>query len=324
VTPVEVAVAQHVALVRTSTVSGTLQPFRSVGVTSILSGTVLAIHAEEGSRVAAGAALAELDTRELSAQLRSAEATYALAKSNADRSESLFRQQVVTAAEYERDRTALASAEASVEQLRTRLGFARITAPISGVVTAKTIEAGDVISAQARLFTIADVSTLVVRLAVSELEVGGLKAGATVPITVDALGGASASGKIRRVFPMADVATRLVPVEVAIDGRSLPGLKPGFTVRARLSLDEGRQALTIPSRALQGGASSRYVFVLSGSSAHRRNVRAGEDIEGVSEVYSGLSVGDTVIVAGNALLRDGGAVRVVKPLGADATSSERQ
>jgi HlyD family secretion protein len=131
---------------------------------------------------------------------------------------------------------------------------------------------------------------------------------------VDAVPGSTVRGRIRRIFPAADAATRLVPVEVAIAGNAVPGLKPGFTVRARLALDESRTGITVPTRALQGGASSRYLFVLEGNKAHRRTVRAGDDIEGISEIFGGVNEGDTVVVTGNAMLRDGGTVRVVEPL----------
>ena len=312
--PVEISIAALTPIARTTTITGILAPIRTVGVTSILAGTLLSVRAEEGTRVRAGAVLAELDTRELSAQVRSAEATLALAGGNFERSKVLLAEKVITSAEFERDRAAFASAESNAEQLRTRLGFARITAPISGVVASKTVEAGDVISGQRQLFTIADVSTLVTRLAVSELNVVALTVGATVPVTVDAMPGEAIEGRIRRIFPAADAATRLVPVEVAISGDALPGLKPGFSVRAKLALDEARQGITVPSRALQGGASSRYLFVVSGNKAQRRGVRAGDDIDGLSEIFSGVEEGDTVVVAGSALLRDGATVRLVQPL----------
>lgn len=313
-TPVEIAVAQRTSLVRTTTVAGVLEPMRSVGVTSVLSGTVLKINAEEGTRVNAGDVLAEMDARELTAQLRAAEASAALARGNYERSEALRREGVISVAEYERDRAQYASTQATVEQLTARLGFAKVTAPVSGVVTTKGAEMGDVVSGQTQLFTIAVVDTLVTRLAVSELEVAALRPGAAVTLTVDALQGREVPGRIRRIFPAADIATRLVPVEVALSGRALPDLRPGYTVRARLALDEAREGVTIPTRALQGGASSRYLFVIKGTTAQRRIVRAGNDVDGWSEVLSGLEPGDTVVVAGNALLRDGGVVRVVDPL----------
>jgi multidrug efflux pump subunit AcrA (membrane-fusion protein) len=75
--------------------------------------------------------------------------------SSAKRSDELWRQRIVTALEYERDRAALASAQATVDGLKTRLGYAVIKAPISGVITEKRLEAGDIVSPQTRLFSVA-------------------------------------------------------------------------------------------------------------------------------------------------------------------------
>src|SRR5690606_42106509 len=105
------------------------------------------------------------------AQLASAEAAYQVASATYERSQRLWERQVITAAEYERDRAAFAAAEAQVQQLRTRLEYATIRSPVTGVVATKHVEQGDVVGVQTRLFTIADVSTMVVRVQVSEPDV---------------------------------------------------------------------------------------------------------------------------------------------------------
>jgi RND family efflux transporter MFP subunit len=227
--PVEVTTVSRGTLARTSTVSGILEPLRTVGVNAQMSGALLSVNVEEGNYVRQGQTLAQIDARELDAQVKSAMAALELAESTAKRSDELWRQRIVTALEYERDRAALASAQATLEQLKTRLGYAAIRSPISGVVTEKRLEAGDIVSPQTRLFTVADNSTLVSRVMVSELEVALLRRGAVVDVTVDALGGARVPGRIRRVFPAADSVTRLVPVEVALSGSALEQLRPGYT-----------------------------------------------------------------------------------------------
>lgn len=149
-----------------------------------VSGILLSLKAEEGHRVRQGEVLAEIDARELEAQARSAEAALRFAQSTLERSEQLFKQQIITIAELERDRASHEAAKASSEQLKTRLGYAHVVAPI-------------------------------------------------------------------RIFPSADSATRLVPVEVALSGNQLPGLRPGYTARATLALDKRDGALLVPSRAYQ-------------------------------------------------------------------------
>jgi RND family efflux transporter MFP subunit len=320
-TPVEIATVERTSIARSSMVSGQLSALRAVGVTSQVPGALLEVHVEEGSRVSRGQVIAELDARELTAQVDASEAAVAFARSTFERSESLHRSRVITAAEYERDRAALASAEASLTQLRTRLGFTRITAPIGGVVTQRFVQAGDVVGGQTRLFTIADVSVLVTLLPVSELEVPLLRQGAHVPIHVDALG-RSVDGVIRRIFPAADSVNRLVPVEVAIAGNAVPGLRPGYTVRATLHLDERDGVLVVPSNAVFGAAGAQSVYLVRDGRAERRRVRVGADVDGRTEVIEGLVFGDSVVTTGSALLRDGAALRIVEPLAPEPPSRD--
>ncbi len=318
-TPVEISTVERTSLARTSVVTGQLAAVHAIGVNSQVAGALLAVHVEEGSRVSRGELLAEIDPRELTAQVRAAEAQLALARSTAERSSKLFEAKVITHAEYERDQAALAAAEASLAQLRTRHEFTRVTSPIAGVVTQRFVRDGDIVGAQSPLFTVADVSTLVTLLPVSELEVPSLRTGASVPVSIDALG-TVVTGRIRRIFPAADSASRLVPVEVAIPGNAVPGLRPGYTVRATLRLDEREGVLVVPTRAVVGASGAMSVYVIRDGRAERRPVRVGPDLDGRSEVIEGLAFGDTVIVSGNALLRDGAQVRIVEPLGPEAPS----
>ena len=318
VTPVEIALVERSAMVNTSLVTGLLEPIRTVSVNAQLGGALLSVRAEEGTRVSEGQILAEIDARELQAQVRAAEAALTFAQATATRSADLYQQQIVTAAENERDRSALAAAKASVTQLRTRLGFAVIKAPIRGVVTARFVQSGDIVAPNTRIFTVSDLTTLVVRLPVSELEVSQLRTGAEVSLAVDALGGAAFPGRIRRIFPAADSVSRLIPVEVAITGQATAQLRPGYTVRAVLRLGAREDALVVPTRAVLGATGARSVFIIRGGLAERRAVRVGADIDGRLEVFSGLVMGDTVIVAGNSIVREGGKVRIVEPLSPDA------
>lgn len=313
-TPVEIELVKRGSVSRTSTIAGMLEPIRTVGVNAQLSGTLLSLKAEEGHRVSRGQLLAEIDASELEAQARSAEAALRFAQSTVERSEQLFKQQIITQAELERDRAAFEAAKATSDQLKTRLGYARVTAPISGVITEKRIEAGDIVSPSTRLFSVADVSTLVTRIQVSELEVSTLRAGNIVPLSVDALGGRRVEGRIRRIFPSADSATRLVPVEVALTGSQLAGLRPGYTVRATLALDRRDDALLVPSRAVSGPAGARAVYIVKAGKIERRTVRVGSDMSGMSEILEGVVEGDSVIVSGTSMIREGATAKVVQPL----------
>ena len=318
--PVAVETATRGTIARTLGVTGTVEPIRVIGVNSRLGGEILEMSVEEGDGVAEGAILARLDDRELQAELRTAEASFEVARAALERAEQLRRSEIVTQAEYERDRSALAAAEARLDQIRTRVEYATIRSPLRGVVTDKMNEVGDIIGTQARLFTIADVSTMVVRVAVSELDVVELQPGDSVRVTLDALPDTPFTGRIRRIFPSADPATRLVPVEVALRGDGVA--RPGFLARITFDLDAREGVVLVSAAAVQGAGTQEFVFVVQEDRAVRRPVTTGLTSRGRVEVLEHLEPGEMVVVSGQNLLRDGAPVRVVDRVGERAVPLE--
>lgn len=308
--PVEVAVAEYGTAARTVSATGNVEPLRTVGVNSQLAGVLSRVAVQEGDLVQEGAVLASIEIPELQAQLVSAEAALELAERTAARSAQLFERRVMTAAEYERDQAALAAARATRDQLRTRLGYATVRAPITGVVTEKRVESGDLASAQGRLFTVADVSTLVVRVPVSELDVTALRTGDEVDVVLDALPGQPVRGTVRRIFPTADSVTRLVPVEVALASATTARVRPGFLARVTFRLSPRGGVLMVPVGAVLENQRGAAVYVVTEGRAALRSVQRGGTFQERVEITSGLAPGDSVVVAGNTMLRDGAEVRV--------------
>jgi membrane fusion protein, multidrug efflux system len=306
---VEVAQAERGTIAREVTVSGVVEPIRMVGVNSQLAGAVLSVHAEEGVVVRPGTVLARLDDRELRAQLEAAEAAYQVAASSYRRAEQLRERRVITLPEYERERTAYAAARAQLDQIRTRIGFATVTSPIAGVVTEKRVEFGDIVGNQTRLFTIADISTMVVRVGVSELDVVAIREGDGARIALDAYAGRELRGRVRRIFPSADPGTRLVPVEVALESND--AARPGFLARVTFGVGARDNVLLVPASAVLQVAGGQAVFVIEDGRAVRRTVETGGTAGGRVEIVSGLVDGETVVTVGNHALRDGATVRVV-------------
>ncbi|MEZ4653330.1 MAG: efflux RND transporter periplasmic adaptor subunit [Candidatus Eisenbacteria bacterium] len=309
--PVETVTADLGVIAQSLTVSGVVEPIRSVSVNSQISGTLLAVEVEEGRQVRTGQTLARLDDRELRTELAAAEAEFEVAQAAFERSQGLRERQVITLPEFERDRTAQVAAQARLDQARTRISYATIDAPISGVITEKRVESGDLVAPQSRLFTIADLSTKVVLLQVSELDVVHLAIDDRVSVALDAFPDREVEGHIRRIFPSADPATRLVPVEVALAGASAGEVRPGFLARVTFALGERENVLLVPASALVGGGRSPAVFVVEGDHARRRDITAGLSSRGQVEILGGLAPGDTVITVGNNSLQDGATVRVI-------------
>jgi RND family efflux transporter MFP subunit len=312
--PVAVAAARRGTISRTLTVSGTVEPIREVGVNSRVAGEILRLNAEEGDAVREGQVLAALDDREVRSQLTSAEAAFEVAEAAFERSAQLHAGQIITQAEYDRDRSAYAAARAQLEQLQTRAQYSTIRSPLAGVVTEKLIEAGDIVGTQARLFTVADVSTMVVPVPVSELDVGALAAGDSARVTLDAFPDQPLAGQIRRVFPAADPVTRLVPVEVELPGGG--PARPGFLARVTFDLDAREDVILLPAAAMQGPEGGQFVYVVEDDRVSRRPVEAGITSRGDVEVRTGLAPGERVVTTGQSMVREGALVQVVEPTGA--------
>ncbi len=298
-------------LARTVAVTGPIEPIRTVMVNAQTGGTVLKVLVEEGDRVHTGQLMAELDARETAAQLERARAVLANAEAAFQRAEQLQADDLTSAAEVDVLRSAFAIARADVELWRTRLAFSRITAPVSGVVTTKRVEKGSTVSANGAMFTIADDSLLVVRVRVSELDVVHLEPGRKATLQLDAYPGVQISGYIRRVFPSADAASRLVPVETVL-GPLPPGVnaRPGYLARVDFALDSRTGVLAVPAAAIGVSEGGSFVYVVDADTLSRRPVETGLTTEGWIEITRGLASGERVVSSGHVNLRPGAKVRI--------------
>lgn len=298
-------------LVRTVSVTGPVEPIRSVAVNAMAAGTVERVHVEEGDRVRAGQLLAELDDREIAAQSQRAEALLARADADYKRATELRARELTSEAELETARSAFATAEADAELWRTRLSFTRITAPAAGVVTAKHLERGGSVTANQQMFEIAEDAQLVVRVQVSELDVVKLERGREVGVMLDAYPGQRLEGRIRRIFPSADAVSRLVPVEVVL-GRAPAGVvpRPGFLARVEFPIERREGVIAVPTGAVGVSDGRSFVYLIDADTLVVRPVETGMTASGWVEVTGGLEGGDRVVSSGHANLRPGAAVRI--------------
>lgn len=315
-TPVAAATAHRRDLTRTVTLTGPVEPVRTVGVNSRTSGTILTVKAIEGDRVRTGQLLAELDAGETRAQLDRAQALLAAAKAAFERSQALHERQMVTDAEFEQAGASYGTARSDVALWQARLAFTRISAPTGGVVTTKYIEAGSAVAPNQRLFDIADDTLQVVRLQMSELDVVHIAAGDSVGVTFDALPGIPVAARVRRVFPAADPQTRLVPVEVALGAPPVGvAIKPGFLARVEFAVERRPAVLAIPASAVGAAATGSFVYVVDADTLERRSVATGLTSSGFVEVTRGLAEGEVVVVSGQVNLQSGTRVQVVERQG---------
>ncbi len=209
----------------------------------------------------------------------------------------------------------------SVDQLKAQLDAARsqydnllentvLTSPISGVVTARNYDPGDMTGSQPVL-TVGQLSPVVkVLIGVSENDMTLVKAGMPVTVTLDAFPGESFSGTVNRIYPTVDTSTRTFQAEVRIANPS-ERIKPGMF--ARVSFDMGTQnRVVVPDRAVvkQTGSGNKYVYVYKNGRVSYNKVELGQRLDDAYELIEGVGNGDTVVIAGQSRLADGVAVTI--------------
>ncbi|HEU4588112.1 MAG TPA: efflux RND transporter periplasmic adaptor subunit [Gemmatimonadales bacterium] len=321
--PESIVVIDSVNLRTGPKISGTLQPEVEAQVRAEVGGTVLQTYAEQGQRVAKGTLLARIDQRAVEdaylsaqSQVRSAEANRDVAQRNAERFRSLAKAGAVAERDLEQAESQATAAEAQLADARARLataqktlGYTRVTAPISGVVSERQASPGDVVQVGAALFTIVDPRSLRLQGTVPAEAVGTLKPGAPVEFTVTGYAGRTFAGRIDRINPTADPATRQVRVYVSIPN-SQQALVAGLYAEGQVGTAV-RHALLVPASAVDQRGVTPTVLRLRGGRAETVQVELGiKDVASDRiELRSGVARGDTLILA-SAGVTPGAAVRV--------------
>ncbi len=310
--PVAAIEIQPRDLYRQLSVSGTVEARVRVRVPTRSAGLVETVTVEEGEQVTAGRVLAMLDLSEARAELGRARAEESSARLDFRRASELRDRGAVSASQLDAARVALEVAESERALWETRVGFATVSAPIAGVVSARYIEPGEAVQAQATLFELTALDELVVRVGVSELDVVHLAVGQSLAIHIDALPGLELAGAVRRIFPVAESATRQTTVEIAMppEAASL-GVRPGFLARVRAGIDQRLGVLVVPVAAVGADDDGHYVFAIDDGVLVRRDIEIGVTRAEWVEVATGLGVGEKVLASNPVEMRPGQGVRVV-------------
>jgi len=317
---------------------GTLQGFIESPIYARTTGYVLHWKRDIGARVEKGELLAELDTPEVDQQLAQARAareqaasSLELARSSAERWESLRQRDAVSQQELDERRSAFRQAQANYaaalaneERLKNLEDFKRIVAPFAGVVTRRNIDVGDLVDAgnggAARaLFTLAQTDPLRLYVYVPQTYAGLVHVGQAVGVTQSEMAGTRFAGTISHTAGAIDTATRTLQVEVSLpnhDGR----LMPGAYVEVRLPVGAST-ALLAPSNALIFRGSGSMVAVLDGSGhVHLQPVTLGRDLGQSIELLGGVKAGDQIVLNPPDALAEGDVV-AVRPPAADKGKS---
>lgn len=309
------------------TVSGAITPEREAVVRAQVGGSVLQTYADQGQAVRAGQTLGRIEAGGLQDVYLSARAGVTSASNNADiarrelaRSEKLLAAGAIAERDIEQARRSAIAANAALADARARLATAQkqvsntvITAPISGIVSDRPVSAGDVVQPGAHLFTVVDPSSMRLEGSVPAEQLGQVKLGATVTFTVNGYPGRTFTGKVTRVNPTADPATRQVRVVISIpnaEGRLVGGL----FATGRLA-SESHSGMVVPVTAVDSRSNIPAVFRIKGGKVERVPVTLGlrDDAAERVEIASGVQVGDTLLLGAAQGITPGTVVKVYTP-----------
>ncbi|MCX7936860.1 MAG: efflux RND transporter periplasmic adaptor subunit [Chlorobi bacterium] len=310
VIPVATAVVQWDTLYPTLELVGTVIPNNIVQVASETNGRIVSSSVELGRVVRQGEVLYVIDDELRRAQLLTAEANYAKAKSDSARYWFLKQKESVPDAQWDQVLLQYRLAEAQLIQARRAFADTRIRAPISGVITAKRVDVGTIVNPGTIVCEIVDVSKFKVQLNISEQDLPFIRVGTRVELRSDVIPGRVFQGKVTAIAPKAsDVHT--FPLEITISP-PFGELKAGMFVRARFIDLLPIAGLTIPRDAVIGSSDNAYVFVLDTltKTVHRRSIRCGIERNGIVTVLDGLQSGEQVVVTGTNVVTDGATVAV--------------
>lgn len=305
--------------------TGRVEPREQVELKSKLAGEVLSVRVDEGDHVRRGDLLIALDPRDYEREVAAAEAELgkaqaavehaelALARKRRGVTERIMSQAELDDAEHER-RARLADARLLEVRLRTaqdRVRYTRIMAPMAGTVIQRGTEPGEVVvpGVQATfegkpLLTIADLSTLIVKIELNQIDVAKVQLGNTASVTFDALPGKSYAARVTRVAPAStkvpgkDVEVFQVEAELsAPDG----AIKPGMTADVRIHLEARSGVITLPIEAVvKQGDRSLVTRVEEGPSGEQRTekveVTLGARNDREVELTGGIAEGDRVLI----------------------------
>ena len=315
----ETAVVARRDVAATILATGVVRPATGaqVAVGSRASGVLRRLHVRVGDRVAAGQLLAELDDAELATQVARAEAALATARAErrwADeelaRAGQLVAREMAPATELSAARRTAEMAQAREQEAaavlaaaRVQHGFARIRAPIGGIVGSIATQEGETVAASfaaPTFLTIVDLERLQLWTYVDETDVGRVAVGQAASFTVDSWPDERFEGRVVAVRPIAELRDNVVNyvalVEIAAGGARGRLLRPEMSATVNVALDARRNVLAVPNGALRRDGDGSYVLVAAGDLIERRAVRLGLRGSTHSEVEAGLREGERVVL----------------------------
>jgi membrane fusion protein (multidrug efflux system) len=307
-------------------ISGDLRPEREAVLRAQLGGSMLEVRVKEGQAVREGAVLGRIEARTLedtsrSAQsaVHSAETQLQVAQREADRTQQLVTAGALAAREVDLSRNTVTSSEAQLADARARLVTAQkqlddaiVRSPITGVVSRRTVNAGDIVTMGAELFTVVDPSSMRLEASVPSESLPELRIGAKVAFSVRGYE-QPFEGRIERIAPQTDAATRQLPIYVSIPNTA-GRLVGGLFAEGRVVTDSAT-GIVVPANAINTTGPMPWAARVVNNKVERVNVTLGlrDPRTERLQIVSGLNAGDTLLRGAAQGIAPGTQVQVSVP-----------
>lgn len=325
---VSVALPKAGAPVSTFTLPGNVTAYSDAPIYARSSGYLTRWYFDIGARVKKGALLATISSPEVDQQLAQAQADLATAQATArnahiqaDRYSGLVKSNAVSKQDtdtFVNQATATAaavrSAQANVDRLRQLQSFEKIYAPFDGVITARTVDMGQLIDAGAarELFHLQATQTLRVYANLPQAYAGSAKRGMKIDLSFAEHVGKTYQGTLVRTADAIDPTSRTLLVEIDVDNKS-GELLPGSLAQVHFNAPSTGPVFVVPAPAVLFRREGTTVGVVENGKARLAHILVGEDDGTSVQVISGLAAGDQIIQDPPDSLFDGEAVTIVQP-----------
>ncbi len=289
---------------------GTISASNDVNVISETQGVAKAVYVKVGDRVAGGTVLLQVDDEIPRSNLAAAEINHEKALRDFERSEALYQENSLSASQLDAARLGLKAAENQLDIARRQLENTKIKSPIAGTVNARFVSVGSMVGSGTPVANVVDITTLKVKVNVTEREAFQLAPGDSVEMSVDVYPGVTFVGRVDNIASKADEA-HTYAVELTVPNSSRHPLKAGLFARIGFLSIVPTESLVIPREALIGSIKDAQVFVVRGGIAHLAKIVIGKQTATHLEVLRGVGVGDSIVTSGQNNLSDESRVIVV-------------
>ena len=292
--------------------TGTVEALNDATLSAQTAGTVTFL-AERGARVPSGGRLAQVDAREEEAAVEQAEARFALAQDRFERQEPLYKDSIISALEFEQVRSERNQARAALTQAEKRLANTRVESPFAGTVEERFVERGEQIRVNDPVARVVNTRAVRIMTGVPERYANDIRPGTTVRLDFRKYGGTVRTAEVTFAGQAIRPDTRTFPIEVALDNAD-GRLKPEMVARVRVTRARIDDAVVVPRTAVVRDEAGTHAYVAvpqdSVVIAEKRSIVLGPRYAERAVVESGLSMGESVIVAGQNSLAPGDRVRI--------------